>query len=189
MLKTVENSKMLRQLSSRLELIFHPICVRVLIEADQREVTTKQIRDAMPDVSSASLYRYLRRMVAEGVLAVVSERPVRGTVEKTYAATKIAHSPNAEAGPPDPEAFLGYFLGFLGLLQKQFRLYIKQGVFAPEQDGLLFGACAPYLTPEERNQVTEEIEAVLKKAMTNKMRSDRQPYLIFSSVIPNKQEI
>lgn len=181
-----EKPKVLKRLSSSLELIFHPVRLRILIEATGREVTASQIAHMLPDVPSASLYRHLRRMVADGVLAVVGERPVRGTVERTYAATEAAWTLKPEAGPPDPERFLAYFLRFLGLLQQQFRLYMRQERFAPRQDGLRFGACTPYLTPDERRRVAEEINAVLRKAMENAPRPDRRPYLFGSVIIPNK---
>lgn len=176
----------LGRLPPRLEPIFHPVRLRILLEAAGREVTAGQIAHALPDVPSASLYRHLRRMVADGALAVVGERPVRGTVEKTYAVTTVARILSPESEPPDPETFFAYFLRFLSLLQQQFRLYMNQGTFEPAQDGVSFRVYAPYLTPDEQRQVKEEINAVLMKAMKNEPRPDRQPYLMGSVVIPNK---
>lgn len=184
--KTPEPPKTLERLSSRLEVMFHPICMRILIESDQREVTAGQIQAALPDVSAASLYRHLRRLVAEGVLEVVGERPVRGTVEKTYSATPLAKDLRTESGLPGPEFFFDVFVRFLGVLQQQFHLYMRQKAFAPKEDGLRFGINSVYLTPAERQCLVEEMEGLIKKAVANEPNEERQAYLISRVFIPNK---
>lgn len=181
-----EPPKTLERLSSRLELMFHPVRVRILIEADRREVTAGQIGAAMPDVPPASLYRHLRRLVAEEVLAVVGERPVRGTVEKTYSATRLAQDISIDTGVPDPQFFSDLFLRFLGVLQQQFRLYLRQEKFAPKEDGLRFGVNSVYLTSAERQRLEDNIEALLKTAVVNESGEGRRPYLVSRIFIPNK---
>lgn len=181
-----EPPKTRERLSARLETLFHPVRVRILMEADEREVTAGQISAAMPDVPPASLYRHLRRLVTEGVLEVVGERPVRGTVEKTYSAARLAQEMSAGTREADPQFFFDLFLRFLGVLQQQFRLYLRQEKFAPKEDGLRFGVSSAYLTPAERQGLEDEIEALIKKAVANQPNEDRQAYLISRIFIPNK---
>ncbi len=183
---TSEKPPKLEPLPSRLGLMFHPVRVRILIEADKREVTAGQIGEALPDVPPASLYRHLRQLVAGGALAVVGERPVRGTVEKTYSATPESQDMSTSTGAPDPQFYFDLFLRFLGVLQQQFRLYLRQEEFAPKQDGLRFGVNSVYLTPAERQGLEEEIEALVKKAIANTPGPGRQPYLVSRIFIPNK---
>ncbi len=61
-----------------------------------RALTTSDLRRELPDVPPASLYRHVARLVEAGVLNVVSERRVRGAVERTYVLRVAAASINLD---------------------------------------------------------------------------------------------
>ena len=67
------------------DLLLHPVRLRI-VEAFlvDRALTTSQLRAELPEVPAGSLYRHVARLVAGGVLSVVSERRVRGALERTY---------------------------------------------------------------------------------------------------------
>jgi hypothetical protein len=73
-------------MSSTVELLLHPVRLRIVQAFLGRpDLTTAALRDQLPDVPAASLYRQVAMLVDAGVLAVVAERRVRGAVERTYA--------------------------------------------------------------------------------------------------------
>ena len=43
--------------------------------------TVKEMRKALPDIPSASLYRHVKILLDNGILTVVEENRIRGTVE------------------------------------------------------------------------------------------------------------
>ena len=49
-----------------------------------REATTAELSEDLPDISTASLYRHIAALVDANSLEVVSEKRVRGAVERTY---------------------------------------------------------------------------------------------------------
>src|SRR5690606_28086706 len=66
-------------------LLLHPVRARILqtlLGAD--ELTTAQLRERNPDVSPATMYRHIATLTQAGILEVVNERQVRGTVERSY---------------------------------------------------------------------------------------------------------
>ena len=67
------------------DLLLHPVRLRI-VQAflGDRALTTSGLRTELSDVPAASLYRHVARLVAGGVLAVVTERRVRGALERTY---------------------------------------------------------------------------------------------------------
>src|SRR5262245_53062252 len=67
------------------DLLLHPVRLRV-VQAflGDRALTTTQLQAELPDVPAGSLYRHVAKLVEGGVLDVVSERRVRGAVERTY---------------------------------------------------------------------------------------------------------
>ena len=82
----VENITMPRdRLVKSADLVLHPVRLRILQAfLGDRALTTGELRDELPDVPAASLYRHVARLVDAGVLSVVAERRVRGAVERTY---------------------------------------------------------------------------------------------------------
>lgn len=72
-----------------LDLALHPVRMGILtLLAGSPGLTPQQMVERMSNVPQASLYRHISRLVQGGLLIVVEERPVRGTVEKVYALNK-----------------------------------------------------------------------------------------------------
>src|SRR3954469_15482471 len=67
------------------DLLLHPVRLRI-VQAflGERALTTAELRDELPDIPPASLYRHIALLADAGVLAVASERRVRGATERTY---------------------------------------------------------------------------------------------------------
>lgn len=68
------------------DLVLHPVRLRILQAIARRELTTAQLRELLPDVTPATLYRHVATLIEAGILTVVAERRVRGAVERTLAA-------------------------------------------------------------------------------------------------------
>src|SRR6516165_2569520 len=102
------------------DLLLHPVRLRI-IQAflGDRALTTAQLRDELPDVPPASLYRHIARLVDGGVLSVVAERRVRGALERTYVLRVAAASINLQeleqrTQEDHRQAFMAFMAGLLG---------------------------------------------------------------------------
>ena len=51
--------------------------------------TVKEIRKALPDIPSASLYRHIKILADSSILMVVGENRIRGTVESVYQLNEV----------------------------------------------------------------------------------------------------
>src|SRR5215472_7084155 len=71
--------------TSRVDLILHPVRLRLLGALARRQLTAHQLSERLPDIPQATLYHHLGKLTQAGLLRVVSERQVRGAVEKRYA--------------------------------------------------------------------------------------------------------
>ena len=68
------------------EILLHPTRVRImqsLILGEREQVTANEICELLPDVPRTTLYRHINVLIEAGVLHVVAERKVRGSVERT----------------------------------------------------------------------------------------------------------
>src|SRR5258708_953802 len=70
---------------TNVDLILHPVRLRILLLVAGTRLTAQQITQMMPDVPQATLYRQIHQLVDGGLLIIDETRPVRGgVVEKVY---------------------------------------------------------------------------------------------------------
>jgi DNA-binding transcriptional ArsR family regulator len=112
---------------SKIDLILHPVRLRVLIAIGQRERTVSQIAASLPDVAQATLYRHIKALADGGVLTVTDETPIRGTVERTYALAdaKAAFLTADDVADLSKEDHLRYFAVFTASLLASFSAYVE----------------------------------------------------------------
>jgi DNA-binding transcriptional ArsR family regulator len=65
-------------------LILHPVRLRIIQTLVRRERNTQQIAEALPDVPVSSLYRHLRMLLEAEYIEIASTRSVNGIEERTY---------------------------------------------------------------------------------------------------------
>ena len=66
------------------EIVMNPVRQRVFQYFLLHEAgTVKELRKALPDIPSASLYRHIRILTDRSILTVVGENRIRGTVESS----------------------------------------------------------------------------------------------------------
>ena len=80
---------------TKADLILHPVRLRILQTLAGDELTTQEIADRLGDIPKSSIYRHVKLLLAEGMVAVAAARLVNGIQEKTY---RLAQRPfvNAE---------------------------------------------------------------------------------------------
>src|ERR1700712_2699189 len=67
------------------DVLLHPVRMRILQTLfDADPLTTAQRRERLPDIPPATMYRHVAVLAEAGVLEVVNEKRVRGTVERSY---------------------------------------------------------------------------------------------------------
>ena len=72
--------------SGTTDLLLHPQRLRIVQAFLGRDrLTTADLRELLPDIPTATLYRQITTLLDGGVLEVVEERPTRGAVERTFA--------------------------------------------------------------------------------------------------------
>jgi DNA-binding transcriptional ArsR family regulator len=100
------------------DVVLHPVRLRIIQQfGGGRELTTAQLRNALPDITQATLYRHVGTLVDAQILTVVDERRIRGAVERTLAlGDRMAHVDHAELRTMGDAQLRTAFLTFLGEL-------------------------------------------------------------------------
>ena len=171
---------------STADLLLHPVRLRI-VQAflGDRALTTTELRAELPDVPAASLYRQIARLVDAGVLGVVSERRVRGAVERTYilrlAAAHIGVGELEKMTVDDHrQAFIAFVAGLLG----DFDRYLARGKIDPLRDGVSYNLAAMWLDDEELGELRRDIQRVFEPRLANAPKPGRKRRILGSVLLP-----
>ncbi|MBA0053960.1 ArsR family transcriptional regulator [Streptomyces sp. AJS327] len=169
-------------------LLLHPVRARVLrtlLGAD--ELTTAQLRERMPDVSAATMYRHVAILAKAGILEVVRERQVRGTLERSYRVRQdeavVDDETRTEMTTEDHRQALTLFTG---ALMGDFERYLSRDDAEPAREGVLYRQGMAWLTPEEFGELVAEIEAAVRRRTHTTPGDGRTRHILSFAFVPDK---
>lgn len=140
------------------EIVMNPVRQRIFQYFLIHETgTVKEIRKALPDVPSASLYRHMKILTDHSILMVVGENRIRGTIESVYQLNKSALEVGDEGGNAVQMSLLS--------ICASFAKYFSRDNVDPRKDMLLFTNCTLTLTDEEFSNFLSEINDIAVKYM------------------------
>ncbi len=167
------------------DLVMHPVRLRVIEALSGRTLTTRQLREALPDVAQATLYRHVAALVEAGFLAVAGERPVRGTVERRYRlGERLAHVDQRELEAMDAAQLRSAFVVFLRKLAADFdRLVDRDDV--SDRDFLGFGQTVVHLGPDDPARLQSAFADLLTPYLDP--APGRRRVVLNTALIPQKE--
>ena len=171
------------------ECFTNPVKCRLSLEVIAKgKVTARQLSEACPEVPQTSLYRYLKNMTDDGVLRVVEEHPVRGTVEKVYAmADDFAIDIQKTIEKNDGQAYMLLFTQYMMGLMKEFKEYTAHPDIDILEDCSAFTLAPVYITREEWTTAALQIGTILTGLMKNEKTPERRLHNIGLIVTPPKK--
>jgi hypothetical protein len=171
------------------DLLLHPVRLRI-VQAflGDRALTTTQLKSELPDVPAGSLYRHVARLVDAGVLAVVSERRVRGAVERTYvlrtAAARIGWDEVAKMTADDHrQAFLAFVAGLIGDADR----YLARENIDPLRDGASYNVAGMWLDEPEFMEFLRELVTIVQPRLANPPRPGRTRRIFATVLLPGSE--
>ena len=165
----------------------HPVRLHLIITLAGREMTTQQLGEKMPDVASATLYRHMSKLCEVGVIQVVKETPVRGTIEKVYAVSQEASGlTREEVASITPEDHRRYFNTFVLSLLAQFNTLAQENRGNLIEQGIAYSTHPFFLTDEEYRETVTAIQAALAPRADFAPGKGRRRRLISVVIIPDR---
>jgi len=168
------------------DLLLHPLRFRI-VQAflGDRQLTTGQLLAELTDIPPATLYRQVATLAKAGVLLVVDERQVRGTVERTYALSlQDAQLDTDDLRAMTPDDHRRAFMGFMAGLLADFDSYLETGDIDFERDGAGYRTVALWLTDEELTGLFSEIGASVQARALNTPKAGRRRRMLSTVLLP-----
>ncbi len=172
------------------DLLLHPIRMRIIQGLVDQELTPLQLTEMLSDVPQATLYRHLNKLVESDIVKVVSERQVRGTIEKVYTVVKGA----ATLSPSDianasREDHMHYFTTFVASLLHDYSTYLHQEKEIDLlKDRVGYNQVPLYLTEAEFLKMVAELQVILLPLTANQPSPARRRTLLTTILIPAVSE-
>ncbi len=184
----IENGSLMAR--SNADLILHPARLRIMTELGGRQMTPRQLATALPDIAQATLYRHIKALLDAGILEVVGEQDVNGSIERTYAVVKGAGQLSMEELQSlSAEEHLRYFTIYAVKLIDDFATYLHDAnLEMVGRDGMSYSTASIYLNDAERAQFQQEVVALIGRVMSNQPAPDRKRYNLSSIVIPDGKD-
>lgn len=156
------------------DLLMHPVRLR-LIEAflGERKLTTADLRAELPDVPPASLYRHLSLLIEAGVLDVVAERKVRGTLERTYVRRGPQQVRRDELARMSREDYRRAFLAYVAALLADIDSYLGRDDIDLHRDGVALRIMAMWLDDQELTDLAHRFSELLQPYLDKPATPDR----------------
>lgn len=159
-----------------MDCITNPVKCKLLLEIhSQGQTTAKHLADIYTDIPQATLYRNLKKMTSDGILKIVEETQVRGTVERTYAlAYDISGDPDGLLEKNSGTVYMQFFFQYIMGFTKQFQQYCQSPDIDIKNDMTGFSLAPLYLTDEELTALMEQISGAIRSVKQNRPAPGRK---------------
>lgn len=136
------------------ELVLHPVRLRIIQALlGGRRLTTAQLGDELPGVTTATLYRQVATLAEAGVLVAVDERRVRGAVERTWELQlDTARITGDDLAGMSLEEHRRAFAAYVAGLLAGFDGYLARGEIDFERDRVGYRQVALWMTDGETDE-------------------------------------
>jgi DNA-binding transcriptional ArsR family regulator len=173
---------------SRADLLLHPIRLRIVAEISGQRATARHLREALPDLPQTTLYRHLNALTEGGILEVVQEKQIRGTVERTYALSAPPSLTAEDLRGMTKEQYQEMFAGFLGTFMADARRYLASRPEGkpvnPVADGVVISKCQVFLTDAESASMNRKLTEMVLAATRKKPGPGRKRCMVAYLLIP-----
>lgn len=170
------------------ELLLHPVRLRIVHATfDGEPFTITQLRQRMPDVSKATMYRQIALLAANRLIEIDGEERKGGAVERRYRlqpARTIIDAKAAEAMTNDDHR--RGFGASLATLLAEFDVYIADPESNPTADMVTYRQAALWLSDNEKRALYDDLVAAIRPLLTNRPAADRRRHLLATILFPNR---
>jgi DNA-binding transcriptional ArsR family regulator len=176
--------------TKKLDLLLHPIRLRILSNIGGREMTSQQIAKLLPDVPVATLYRHINALYEGDLLTITKENPIRGTVEKVYAISDLSALNLSEEDFKDAtkDDHTRFFTTYLFSLLADFTQYLQsKDELDFTADGVGYHTVPIYLSDEELITFSQQMQSLLQ-TYASPQKGRKQRKLSFVIMPTNNEE-
>lgn len=170
-------------MTNKIDLILHPIRMRIITTISGRNMTTQQLAMELEDVPQATLYRHINTLIKGQILTVVEQKQIRGTVEKTYILNPQMNLnlTEDEIQNATKDDHMRYFTTFLATVMSEYSRYLQStDQLNMTEDGVGYHTVPLYMNDHDVQEFSTKLQELL---MTYTQPTAGEQRRLFSFVI------
>jgi len=154
--------------------LLNPVRMKIIqVISEKGTATPKEIIEAVPGIPVASLYRHIKKLLEIGILEIVTETPIRGTVEKTYQVRLEPFNSIEElVSTGDRNAHYDLFYTFAMSMMVDFSRYVSSSTYDLVKDRVGFRSYPITMTDEVCDEFLRDFSALLLKYLNASEKSE-----------------
>jgi len=158
-----------------MECLTNPIKSKLLTTIKgKKRATTKELAEVVSQLPQTTLYRYLKKMVEDGLIKVVEENRIRNVSEKVYGmAIDFDDELEMIAKDPSSDASALQIRRFANGLVDEFERNLPAGDINYLRDGYGFFIAPVHVSRNEAIELINKIIEVIKPYEDNALTPDR----------------
>ncbi len=172
-------------MTSKIDLILHPVRMRVIQILFGRKLTTREVAKSIADVPPATLYRHVGLLWRGGIISVVDEKRVRGAIERVYTVARenIAIT-REDLRPLSRDDHLRMFMAFIASVIGGFERYLDQSGLDLAADGAGYRQATLYLDDRELERLGAALVGPVTRALAQRPGPGRRQFTVSTIVVP-----
>lgn len=174
--------------SPKAGLILHPVRIQIITAMSTQRMTARELSEVMPDIPQTTLYRHINALLVGGVIQVVEENPVRGTVERVYALVAPPSLSPKDLRGMNKQDYERVATMALSSFMSDIRRYLDHkpdGAYIDFlADGMDFNKVQLNLTDEEFHRMNQQIFTIMVAATENQPSPERKRRIFSYLFIP-----
>lgn len=173
-----------------MSLLLHPVRMAIVQNLlGGRNLTVQQLGEQNPEVPQATLYRHIHKLLESGVIEIVQENQVRGTVERVYGlAGHVTGDLDADFLNASTQEKKRYFFTYLIDLMNTYESYIGSEGIDMVRDGLTYRRGRYYMNDEEFEQFVRDLQKAYMKILHNEPGEGRRARTVGLVIVPDPLE-
>lgn len=181
--KRGDNNLTVSKKINKIELIIHPVRIRILRTLLFGPQTTQEIAEQLRDVPKSSIYRHLKLLLDGELVGIAETRLVQGIQEKVYELVQMPQLSREEMANITAEEHLRFFTTFMTILLQGFADYLAA---TPDFQNDIVGYTEVELwaTPEQFTTATQKINAAVIPLLRQEKKDGRNQYKLATIVYP-----
>ena len=151
--------------TAKIKAVLHPARARILVALNGRPLTPRQVAAYLEDTPLGTVYRHLNILHEAGLIEIVGERRVKGTLERQFALVEAANFlTESDIERLTADDILGLVAALTGAVQAAFHRYTRQADLPIKPGTVAFVAKSLYLTAEEYAEFRQHLIGLFEKA-------------------------
>lgn len=170
------------------KLLLHPIRLQIVTALSNQQLTAQDLAKLIPGVPLPTIYRHINALIKGGIVKIISEDRVRGTIERT-----ISLVTRPSLGAEDlrgmkkqdyQQAFMVYLSHLMSATERYLDSKSDEEEFNSLEDGMDLNLGTLFLTDKEFQLLNHRILELVLEAAKNSPGEKRKPRIFSYLFIP-----